>query len=173
MDSKLEEWMEKAFELASKELELGEVPVGCVFVYDNKITAEGRNSVNETRNPTRHAEINCIDQVMEWCRETKRDWRSVFSKTRVYVTVEPCVMCAAALHNLKIEQIVYGCHNDRFGGCGTVMDVASLYENPVPTISGVQEKRAMKLLQQFYDGINPNAPQPKVKKRKRKEQETE
>lgn len=160
--------MDKAFELASKELLVGEVPVGCVFVFGDEVIAKGRNSVNESRNPTRHAEINCIDDVLQWCKSTGRDWKSVFSNTEVYVTVEPCIMCATALHNLNIKGIVYGCNNDRFGGCGTVMNVAKLYENPVPIHGGVQQERAMKLLQQFYEGTNPNAPQPKVKKPRRK-----
>nr|CAD7411940.1 unnamed protein product [Timema cristinae] len=160
----LEDWMDCALKLAEEALQAGEVPVGCVFIHQGAVIAQSRNSVNETRNATRHAEMNCVDQVLEWCRHTKQDYRSVFAATEVVVTVEPCIMCTPALHNLHVAHITYGCRNDRFGGCGSVFDASSLFPDPCPVISGVRADEAMQLLKDFYKGTNPNAPVSKVKK---------
>lgn len=160
-----EEGMEVALKLARQALSVGEVPVGCVFLYEGQIIAIGRNTVNETRNATRHAEINCIDDVLQWCKRHNRDSNTVFSSTEVFVTVEPCIMCAGALHNLHLKQITYGCANDRFGGCGTVLDAGLLAENPCKIIGGVRAEEAMQLLKDFYKGTNPNAPVPSVRKK--------
>ncbi|CAG9834318.1 unnamed protein product [Diabrotica balteata] len=118
-------FMDKAFFFAKEDLSVQEVPVGCVFVYNDDIIALGRNTVNETRNATRHAEINCIEDIVEYSKKNNLDYNQVFQETWVYVTVEPCIMCAAALYDLKIKRIVYGCKNDRFGG-QTVFDVAGV-----------------------------------------------
>lgn len=69
--------------------------------------------MNETKNATRHAEIECIEDVIVMCKEKGLNWKHEFSKISVVVTVEPCVMCAAALHDLGVASIVYGCPNDR------------------------------------------------------------
>nr|CAD7202256.1 unnamed protein product [Timema douglasi] len=70
----LEDWMGCALQLAEEALQAGEVPVGCVFIHQGAVIAQGRNSVNETRNATRHAEMNCVDQVLEWCTHTQQDY---------------------------------------------------------------------------------------------------
>ncbi|KAK3922263.1 tRNA-specific adenosine deaminase 2 [Frankliniella fusca] len=160
-----QEGMEVALKLAQQALTVGEVPVGCIFVHEGKIIASGRNTVNETRNATRHAEINCIDDVLKWCKVNNKEPSSVFANTEVFVTVEPCIMCAGALHKLHLKQITYGCHNDRFGGCGTVLDAGILADNPCKIIAGVKADEAMQLLKTFYKGTNPNAPVPNVKKK--------
>ncbi|CAH1110374.1 unnamed protein product [Psylliodes chrysocephalus] len=158
-------YMDKAFFYAKEALTNQEVPVGCVFIYSNQIIALGRNTVNETRNATRHAEINCIDQVENYCNDNNLNTLVVFSEISVYVTVEPCIMCAAALFSLKIKKIVYGCRNDRFGG-QTVFDVASIL-NPVTELKGgYRGEEAMELLKEFYRGSNPNAPAGKAKVKK-------
>lgn len=158
-----EEWMKVALGLAKEALKKGEVPVGCIFVYNNVIIAQGSNSVNETHNATRHAEINCIDDIV---RLNNKNWKSVFNNTHVIVTVEPCIMCAAALHTLKVASITYGCANDRFGGCFSVLNTSNLYKNPSFVNSNVFAEEAMNLLKEFYKGTNPNAPEHKVKIKK-------
>lgn len=168
-----EEGMDVAMKLARQALAVGEVPVGCVFVYQSKIIAIGRNTVNETRNATRHAEINCIDDVLKWCKENNMESSSVFGATEVFVTVEPCIMCAGALHKLHLKQITYGCHNDRFGGCGTVLDTGLLADDPCKIVRGVRAEEAMQLLKDFYKGTNPNAPVPNVKKKTGRKTENE
>ncbi|XP_063985861.1 tRNA-specific adenosine deaminase 2-like isoform X4 [Diachasmimorpha longicaudata] len=162
-------WMDVALSKAEESFRAGEVPVGCLFVYEGEIIATGNNRVNETRNATRHAEINCIDDVLDFCKIRGLDYKEVFSQLDVIVTVEPCIMCAAALQELKIRSIVYGCNNDRFGGCGSVFEVSSLYEDGVRVTAGVKAKEAMRLLKEFYKGTNPNVPVEKMAKgRKRK-----
>lgn len=89
----------------------------------------------------------------------------MLANTNVFVTVEPCIMCAGALHNLHLKQVTYGCQNDRFGGCGTVLDAGLLADNPCKIIGGIQSDEAMQLLKDFYKGTNPNAPIPNVKKK--------
>lgn len=144
--------------LAKEALELGEVPVGCIFVdnYGN-ILASGHNTVNETKNATRHAEINCIDTIV------KAGFSNKLSNVTVVVNVEPCIMCAAMLLKIGCTNIIYGCANDRFGGCGTVLAVPGLEKCKVQ--GGLYSNQAMDLLKQFYKGQNPNAPESKVKKK--------
>ncbi|XP_026807421.1 tRNA-specific adenosine deaminase 2-like isoform X3 [Rhopalosiphum maidis] len=144
--------------LAKEALEVGEVPVGCIFVdNDGNILASGRNTVNETKNATRHAEINCVDTIV------KAGFLEKLSNITVVVTVEPCIMCAAMLINIGCSNIIYGCANDRFGGCGTVLAVPGLEKCNVQ--GGLFGNQAMDLLKQFYKGQNPNAPENKVKKK--------
>ncbi|CAN8203977.1 unnamed protein product [Coccothraustes coccothraustes] len=95
-------WMDQALDVAKEALEKGEVPVGCLLVYNGEVIGRGRNEVNETKNATRHAEMVAIDQVLDWCKQHKRDYREVFPQLVLYVTVEPCIMCAAALRLMSI-----------------------------------------------------------------------
>ncbi|XP_041535878.1 tRNA-specific adenosine deaminase 2 isoform X3 [Microtus oregoni] len=120
-----EKWMEEAMRMAKEALENTEVPVGCLMVYNNEIVGKGRNEVNQTKNATRHAEMVAIDQVLDWCRQHSHRPADVFEHTVLFVTVEPCIMCAAALRLMKIPLVVYGCQNERFGGCGSVLNIAS------------------------------------------------
>lgn len=157
--------MRRALELASEALGAQEVPVGCVFTINGQTIAESRNCVNATKNPTRHAEINCIDTVLEYCKVNNIDYRIYFQNIVVYVTVEPCIMCAAALNNLNVREVVYGVANDRFGG-KTVLDVSTFYGQSYLLTGNLMADEAMSLLKTFYKGCNPNAPDSKVKKEK-------
>ncbi|XP_014448504.1 tRNA-specific adenosine deaminase 2 isoform X2 [Tupaia chinensis] len=93
----IEKWMEEAMCMAKDALENTEVPVGCLMVYNNEVVGKGRNEVNQTKNATRHAEMVAIDQVLDWCRCSDKSPSEVFEHTVLYVTVEPCIMCATAL----------------------------------------------------------------------------
>ncbi|XP_050431719.1 tRNA-specific adenosine deaminase 2 [Adelges cooleyi] len=147
-----------SLDLAKEALKTGEVPVGCVFVNKNDdIIASGRNTVNETKNATRHAEINCVDKIVN------DGLLGELPNVTVVVTVEPCIMCAAMLVKIGCTKIVYGCANDRFGGCGTVLAVPGLEKCNI--VRDLYAERAMDLLKQFYKGQNPNAPENKVKKK--------
>lgn len=159
------EFMNQALKLAKEALAAQEVPVGCVFTVDGAVVAESRNCVNATRNPTRHAEINCIDQIIQHCNTNNIDYQDYCKRICVYVTVEPCIMCAAALNNLSVKEVVYGCANDRFGG-KTVLDVSHFYEHSYVVTGNLLADEAMALLKLFYKGTNPNAPESKVKKKK-------
>ncbi|XP_035212589.1 tRNA-specific adenosine deaminase 2-like isoform X2 [Stegodyphus dumicola] len=163
--------MDLAFHLAEEGLESREVPVGCVMMYKNKVIASSRNSINETKNAIRHAEMNCIDQVIFWCKNNNENMQDVFKQIHVFVTVEPCIMCCAALRFLCISDVTYGCINDRFGGCGTVLSVHDdkvfFSGDTLKVTPNVRGDEAVNLLKKFYRGENPNAPFPKVKKKKK------
>ena len=169
MDNIHEKWMEHAFEIAEGALKLGEVPVGCFLVYNNEKIASGGNEVNETKNATRHAEVVVIDKVLKWCEEQKLVFTDVFRESVLYVTVEPCIMCAGALRQMEVPLVVYGCANERFGGCGSVLTV---HTDSLPSlgpcfqcISGIMVEKAISMLKEFYKGENVNAPEEKRKQK--------
>ncbi|KAG9493595.1 hypothetical protein GDO78_001470 [Eleutherodactylus coqui] len=109
MTEEMKNWMDKAFQMAQDALDNGEVPVGCLMVHDNQIVGRGRNEVNETKNATRHAEMVATDQVIDWCKKNGKGSKEVFEDTILYVTVEPCIMCAGALRLLRILPTLQRC----------------------------------------------------------------
>lgn len=139
------------------------------------VVGKGCNEVNETKNATRHGEMIAIDQVQNYCEMNGLEFMNVIKESSLYVTVEPCIMCASALRSLHINKVVYGCANERFGGCGSILNIDSdVWENkscncdqiqgqPFQAISGIYAKEAIDLLQRFYLQTNPNAPNPKIK----------
>lgn len=159
----MEKYMDDALQNGRAANEQNEVPVGCVFVYRNDIIAYGANLVNKTKNATRHAEFICIDQVLEYCKQRQLDYADVFAEISVIVTVEPCIMCAAALNQLRVKEIIFGCVNDRFGGT-TVLNVFELLKSNIQLRGDVRADEAMDLLKEFYKGENPSAPVPKRRK---------
>lgn len=166
-NTEAQKYLDRAFQLAEEALVAGEVPVGCVLVHDDgcssSVIGEGRNEVNATKNATRHAEIVAIDRVLASNFDS-----SIFPSCAIYVTVEPCILCADALLKLKIARVVFCCRNERFGGFGSVLDVRR-GESEVEVIqeeNAELRSRAIDLLQRFYMGENPNAPVPKTKTKK-------
>lgn len=160
-------WMKRALEMAREAQACAEVPVGCVLVYQDQEVAVGRNHVNETKNATRHAEMLAIDCARDWCKLQGLKPEQVFPETSLYVTVEPCIMCAAALRILGLTKVIYGCANERFGGCGSVL---SVHTDDLPTLgpaypcsAGLYAQQAVDLLKDFYKGENINAPEDKRK----------
>ena len=166
---KIDKWMRKALELARTALAAGEVPVGCIIVFKDRVISTGSNRVNETKNATRHAEMVALDEMFEWCRSERLDESDVLRESVLYVTVEPCIMCAAALREVAMSLVVYGCGNDRFGGCGSVLDVTADDSGsgraPLRHVAGVFAEDAVELLKSFYRGENPNAPEPKKRRK--------
>ncbi|XP_068454914.1 tRNA-specific adenosine deaminase 2 [Clinocottus analis] len=167
-DEDVEKWMSCAFDMAREALQNGEVPVGCLLVHNDEVIAKGRNEVNETKNATRHAELVALDQLLARCLLGSLDVSAVCQRTALYVTVEPCVMCAAALRLLNIPVVVFGCSNERFGGCGSVLDVSSALlpdtGSTFKCVSGHRAEEAVEMLKTFYKQENPNAPKPKSRK---------
>jgi tRNA-specific adenosine deaminase 2 len=175
-ESSLEIYEQQCFALAREALNEGEVPVGCVAVFKGKLNNKdvchevgGRNRTNETKNATRHAEIECIDQLVDYCKLNHIDFNSkaFWAQVTIYVTVEPCVMCSRALRLLGIVNVNYGSANERFGGCGSVFsihDSPNIVGEPMKCESTLNKTDAVDLLKKFYDGENPNAPEPKRKK---------
>ncbi|ORZ33835.1 cytidine deaminase-like protein [Catenaria anguillulae PL171] len=150
-----------ALGFAQEALDVGEVPVGCVFVHNGHILAGGRNYTNETSNASRHAELVAIDLIL------KSHPPSIFASTDLYVTVEPCVMCASALRQLGLRRVYFGCGNDRFGGCGSVLNVhampTGLGMRELECFSGYLRDEAIVMLRQFYLRENETAPKPRKK----------
>ncbi|XP_038699486.1 tRNA-specific adenosine deaminase TAD2-like isoform X3 [Tripterygium wilfordii] len=156
--------MELALEQAKNALQFLEVPVGCVIVEEGKVIAAGRNRTTETRNATRHAEMEAIDILLEqWQKDrlSELEVSEKFSKCNLYVTCEPCIMCAAALSILGIKEVYYGCANDKFGGCGSIFSLhLSSFEphsGDFPQRKGfkctgrVMASEAVSLLRSFYE----------------------
>lgn len=167
-----EEIDELCFQKAEEALAVGEVPVGCVLIlYSEQLyhMVSGRNRVNEFKNATRHAEFECVDQMLDWMKEKGIDFhdRSIWADVTVYVTVEPCIMCARSLQLLGVKDVFFGCSNIRFGGCGSVLSVhndPAFKQDMSCYPDSLDKKRAVTLLQRFYECENPNAPEPKKKK---------
>nr|XP_023914178.1 tRNA-specific adenosine deaminase 2 isoform X1 [Quercus suber] len=167
-------FMELAIQQAKLAMDSLEVPVGCVIVEDGKVIASGRNRTTETRNATRHAEMEAIDILLEhWQKNglSKLEVAEKFSNCYLYVTCEPCIMCAAALSILGIKEVCYGCANDKFGGCGSILSLhlgssEPLKSHGVPQgegfkcTGGIMASEAVSLLRTFYEQGNPNAPKP-------------
>lgn len=160
-------WMREAMTMAQQALAAGEVPVGCVFVRDEEIIARARNRTNELRNATRHAELEAIDHILADETLTPAVSEYPLSTTTLYVTVEPCMMCASALRQMGIKEVFYGCGNDRFGGCGSVLGVNETVEHPkhpsYQATGGYMREEAILILRRFYITENANAPVPKSK----------
>jgi len=145
---------------------VSEVPVGCVFVRNGGIIAKARNRTNELRNATRHAELEAIDSILANTHLTPQITEYPLSDTSLYVTVEPCIMCASALRQMGIREVIYGCANDRFGGCGSVLGVHHMSHPkhpPYTAIGGYYREDAILALRRFYITENTNAPVPKSK----------
>ena len=144
-------WMQRALELAETAVaDQGEVPVGCVFVNDNNVEiASGANETNEAMCATRHAELVAIDGALD--RAAKRNQPIDWTRCALYVTCEPCIMCASALSQLGIAKCYFGCRNDKFGGCGSIL---SLHEGNFDIVEGLREAEAVDLFRRFYDREN-------------------
>ncbi|KAF9892394.1 tRNA(adenine34) deaminase [Aspergillus nanangensis] len=127
-------FMQQALNMGERALEEGETPVGCVLVYDNKIVGCGMNDTNRSMNGTRHAEFIAIEQLLQ------SHPKSILQSTDLYVTVEPCVMCASALRQYRIRSVYFGCRNERFGGTGSILSLHSEY---APALQLIELKTLM------------------------------
>ncbi|KAL1990735.1 hypothetical protein VTN49DRAFT_6574 [Thermomyces lanuginosus] len=161
--SKHEYYMKQALLMGEKALEEGETPVGCVLVYQDKIIGYGMNDTNRSMNGTRHAEFLAIDEVLRSYPP------SIFREVDLYVTVEPCVMCASALRQYQIRRVFFGCTNDKFGGTGGVLSLHSdpAIDPPYPVYGGLFKNEAIMLLRRFYIQENQKAPNPRPKKHRK------
>jgi len=166
-----ESYMRVALDEGRRALDEWEVPCGCALERDGVIVATGRNATNVSRNGTRHAEFEAVDELLAAHGGDVAACR--FDACTLYVTCEPCIMCAGAMSALGVKRVVYGCANDKFGGNGTVLNV---HESgcgpcdgrsrpdvglPYESIGGLFEGEAIKLFQDFYIRGNPKAPKPK------------
>jgi len=155
--------MELALAEAEKALRLQEVPVGCVIVRssDLRLISRGHNNTVATGNATRHAELEAIDAVL---RQLSGDESAdtFFESCSLFVTCEPCVMCASALRQVGLRKVYYGCGNDKFGGCGSALSIHT-DKAPFPPLDverGMFATEAVALFRRFYAKDNAHAPLP-------------
>ncbi|MDP4109409.1 MAG: nucleoside deaminase [Bacillota bacterium] len=145
---KSELYMKEALALAREALSLGEVPVGCVIVRDGEIIGKGRNLRESGKNALLHAEIAAIDEA---CRNTG-GWR--LGDCSIYVTLEPCPMCAGAILNARIPKIYFGARDRRLGACGGVLNLFEENFRFKPAIvGGILGEECASLLGGFFDLI--------------------
>ncbi len=141
-----EQWMEQAFREAEKAFEKGEVPIGAVVVFDNKVVGRGHNLVETLQDPTAHAEIIAITAAAN----SLASWR--LDDAVLYVTKEPCPMCAGAIYLARFAQVVCGVSDARMGACGSALNVLNhpVLHSQVPVTFGVLESKCVGILQTFF-----------------------
>lgn len=146
MISKDEKFMKKALAEAKKAYALNEVPIGCVIVCDDKIIARGYNRRNTDKSTLAHAELIAIKKA------TKKlgDWR--LEGCTMYITLEPCQMCAGAIVQARIDRVVIGSMNKKAGCAGSVINLLDMKEfnHQVELTKGVMEEESSKMLSEFF-----------------------
>ena len=139
------QFMDAALELAKEAAAEGEVPVGCVIVRNGQIVGQGRNRRETDKTTLGHAEIEAIGQACE----ALGGWR--LWECTLYVTLEPCPMCAGALVNARVDRVVYGAYDARGGACGSLLRIQKypLYHMPAFE-GGVMEQECAAILTEFF-----------------------
>ena len=141
-------YMEEALKLARQAAAEGEVPVGCVIVRNGQIVGRGRNRRETEKTALSHAELEAIADACA----TLGGWR--LWDCTLYVTLEPCPMCAGAIINARIPRVVFGAKDPKCGACGSVCDLFSMNFNHHPQAnSGIMEEECASLLAEFFDRL--------------------
>ena len=141
-----EKYMKEAIRQAKKALALEEVPIGCVIVCDGQIIARGYNRRNIDKNTLSHAELNAIKKASK----KLGDWR--LEGCTMYVTLEPCQMCAGALMQSRIDRVVIGSMNPKAGCAGSVLNLLEMdgFNHKVEVIRGVLQEECSEMLSDFF-----------------------
>lgn len=141
-----EKYMRMALKLARKALELGEVPIGCVIVYEGKVIGRGYNRRNTDKNTLAHAEITAINRASK----KMGDWR--LEGCTLYVTLEPCQMCAGAIIQARIPEVVMGCMNPKAGCGGSVLNILEMpqFNHQAAVTRGILEDECSGILKEFF-----------------------
>lgn len=147
-----EKFMREAIRQAKKAEALMEVPIGCVIVCQDKIIARGYNRRNTDKNTLSHAELNAIRKASK----KLGDWR--LEGCTMYVTLEPCQMCAGALVQSRIDEVVIGCRNAKAGCAGSVINLLNMEEfnHQVKITEGVLEEECSTMLSDFFRRLREN-----------------
>ena len=142
-------FMRQAYNEALKAFEANETPIGCVIIYNGNIIGRAHNLRNTAKNVLRHAEITAIDQACS----VIGDWR--LEGCSLYVTVEPCPMCAGAIIQARIDEVVYGTDNPKAGCAGSVLNILSepRFNHQARIISGIMEEDCARLMSDFFRRI--------------------
>ena len=149
MDSKDEKYMKKAIEQAKRAAKYGEVPIGCVIVYEDKIIGRGYNRRKTDRNTLSHAELTAIRKASRYIG----DWR--LEGCTMYVTLEPCQMCAGAVVQARIDKVVIGTMSPKSGCAGSILNLFNVpqFNHQVETVTGVCEEECSKILSDFFTDL--------------------
>ncbi len=144
-----EKYMREAVRQAKKAYALGEVPIGCVIVHDNKIIGRGYNRRNTDKSTLSHAEIIAI-------RKASRaigDWR--LEEGTLYVTLEPCQMCAGAIVQARIPRVVMACMNPKAGCAGSILNMFDMpqFNHQVESVRGIMESECALMLRTFFQEL--------------------
>ncbi len=138
--------MSEAFKLAEKAFSLDEVPVGAVVVCFDRIIGKGYNQRESLSDPTAHAEILAITAAAN----TLENWR--LNECTIYVTKEPCTMCAGAIINSRIKRLVFGSYDNKKGACGSLYQICGdkRLESNTVVKGGVMESQCSSILKEFF-----------------------
>ena len=141
-----EKYMRAALKQAEKAYNLGETPIGCVIVHEDKIIARGYNRRNTDKNPLAHAEVAAIKKASK----KLGDWR--LEECTLYVTLEPCQMCAGAIVQSRIPRVVVGCMNPKAGCTGSILNLLDIqaFNHQADLTTGVLEEECSQLMKQFF-----------------------
>lgn len=143
-----EGYMRQALDLAREAAECGEVPVGCVIVQGDRVVGRGRNRREEKQHTQSHAEMEAIRQA----NEALGSWR--LDECTLYVTLEPCPMCAGAILNARVSRVYFGARDREMGACGGVMNLfMEDFPHPPALVGGVLEAECAQVLSDFFRGI--------------------
>ena len=139
-------YMRAALAQAKKAYKLGEVPIGCVIVYEDRIIGRGYNRRNTDKTPLAHAEITAIKKA----GKTMKDWR--LEGCKLYVTLEPCQMCAGAIVQARIPEVIMAASNPKAGCAGSVMDILNNpdFNHQVSVKKGILQEECSALLKDFF-----------------------
>lgn len=159
-----EKYMKEALRQAKKAYALGEVPIGCVIVHEGKIIGRGYNRRNTDKNTLAHAEITAINKASR----KLGDWR--LEGCTLYVTLEPCQMCAGAIVQARIDEVVMACMNPKAGCGGSILNILEMpeFNHQVKVTRGVLEEECSHMLTQFFKELRIRN---KAEKELRKEKE--
>lgn len=141
-----EKFMRQAIKLAKKAADNGDVPIGCVIVYEGKVIGRGYNRRNIDKISIAHAEIMAIKKASKYIG----DWR--LEECTMYVTLEPCQMCAGAIVQARIPKVVIGCMNPKAGCAGSIINILDIKEfnHQVEIEKGVLEEESSSLMKEFF-----------------------
>tara|TARA_B100001758_G_scaffold155849_1_gene134256 strand:- start:84 stop:545 length:462 start_codon:yes stop_codon:yes gene_type:complete len=140
-------WMKKALIQADKAFKSEEIPVGAVVIKEDKVIGRAYNQREQLNDPTAHAEIIAITAAAN----TLGDWR--LNGCTLYVTKEPCSMCAGAIINARLDMIVFGCYDEAEGCCGSLYQLCGdpRFKTKVSVMGGVMENQSLSLLKEFFN----------------------
>ena len=141
-----ENYMRQALKQAEKAYALGEVPIGCVIVHEGRVIGRGYNRRNTDKNTLAHAEITAINKASKKIG----DWR--LENCTLYVTLEPCQMCAGAIVQARIPEVVMGCMNPKAGCAGSILNILDMpeFNHQVTVTRGVLETECSEMLKTFF-----------------------